>query len=409
LATVISNYFFDVSKMSGQGRMSILCFGGEDWWYHNRAHVDMQLMRRFAKTSTTVYINSIVMQKPNLTEGRKFIQKLSRKAKSIFRGLEKSDVGFWVYSPFSLPVHHIFWAKSFNEMLVMRQIRHIEHKLCMRNPIVWVACPVACEIALKLKKKKLVYQRTDRFEEYPNVDPEVISQYDRKLKAHADLTIFVNRMLYEAESGLCNDAIYLDHGVDFDLFASAENSKEVPDKIRNTKRPIVGFFGGIDDHTFDVDFIEEVVDMLPEMSFVFIGRASSDCSGLVSRNNVLMLGQKPYEQIPHYGKCFDVAIMPWRQNRWIGACNPIKLKEYLALGKPVVSTPFTELKRYWDVVYEAETPQKFADCIKRAFAENTPELVAKRRQKVALVSWDSRAQLVWDKLFGGDGDCKDAE
>ena len=94
--------------------------------------------------------------------------------------------------------------------------------------------------------------------------------------------------------------------------------------------------------------------------------------------------------------------MPWRQNRWIGACNPIKLKEYLALGKPVVSTPFAELRKYRDVVYEADAPQKFANCIKRAFSEDSPELAAKRRQKVARVSWDSKAKLVWDKLFGVD-------
>ncbi len=82
-----------------------------------------------------------------------------------------------------------------------------------------------------------------------------------------------------------------------------------------------------------------------------------------------MLGKKPYEKIPHYGKCFDVAIMPWRQNRWIELCNPIKLKEYLALGKPVVSTSFPELQNYLDVTYTAKTPEEFVRCIKKALAE----------------------------------------
>jgi len=364
----------------------------------------MQLMRRFAKSGTTLYINSIVMQKPSLKRntagGKNFTHKLIRKARSIFRGLRKSDAGFWVYSPFSLPVHHIGWLRKLNEVILRLQLRFVARKLGIRNPVIWVACPAACDVALKMRCAKLVYQRTDRFEEYPNVDAEIIRQYDHKLKANADLTVFVNSTLYDEESSQCKKAIYLDHGVDFEAFVSAENNKNVPDAVRSVKRPVMGFFGGIDDHTFDINFIEKVVDLLPEMSFIFIGKASSDCSSLLAKNNVIMLEQRSYEQIPHYGKCFDVAIMPWRQNRWIEACNPIKLKEYLALGKPIVSTPFPELQKYRDVVYQATTPEEFADCIKKVLAEDNPQQVAARRSKVKDASWESKAEQVMNELFG---------
>jgi hypothetical protein len=102
--------------------VDILCFGGEDWWYHNRGHFDMQMMRRFAKKGTTVYINSIVMQKLNVGQTRKFVQRLSRKAKSIFTGLKKTPEGFWVYTPFSLPVQHISWLKWLIEALLRLQL-----------------------------------------------------------------------------------------------------------------------------------------------------------------------------------------------------------------------------------------------------------------------------------------------
>jgi len=91
--------------------------------------------------------------------------------------------------------------------------------------------------------------------------------------------------------------------------------------------------------------------------------------------------------------------MPWRQNRWIEACNPIKLKEYLALGKPVVSTPFAELEQYLDVVYQARTPEQFVESIKQALDEDSSERIAQRREKVQNASWDSKAQLVLDELF----------
>jgi glycosyltransferase involved in cell wall biosynthesis len=79
-------------------------------------------------------------------------------------------------------------------------------------------------------------------------------------------------------------------------------------------------------------------------------------------------------------------------------CNPIKLKEYLALGKPVVSTPFNELEKYLDVVYKAGTPRAFANCIRRALEEDTPEKARQRRARVQQVSWESKAREVLNEL-----------
>jgi len=387
---------------SMRNRLDVLCFGGEDWWYHNRGHIDMQLMRRFARKGTTLYVNSLIMQKPTFQRaiggGRSFSQKLVRKTRSILRGLRHTDAGFWVYSPLSLPIHHVRCLHSMNRAVLSAQIALATRRLSMVAPVVWVACPVACELALRMKSKALVYQRTDRFEEYPNVDGDVIHRYDEQLKQRADLTLFVSRSLYKEERGQCRKAMYLDHGVDFDLFAGAESETFIPEDLRGIRHPIVGFFGGIDNHTSDLPFLEELVRALPEFSFVFVGRASSDVEGLLRNGNVRMLGQKPYEQIPHYGQCFDVAIMVWRQNRWIEGCNPIKLKEYLALGKPVVSTPFPQLQQYSDVVYQAATPKEFAARVKQALAEDSPERVRARREAIRDATWDAKAELVLQEL-----------
>ncbi|MHC4461924.1 MAG: glycosyltransferase [Planctomycetota bacterium] len=383
-----------------QRAVDILCFGGEDWWHKNRGHIDMQLMKRFAKQGKTLYINSIIMQKPKLTQSRKFMQKLIRKTKSIFMGLRKSDAGFWVYSPFSLPVQHIAWARPLNEMLLRFQICLAIRKIGMRHPAIWVACPTACNIALKMRENKVIYQRTDRYEEYPNVDIKTVTMGDLKLKTEADLTLFVNYSLYKEEASQCNKAIYLDHGVDFKMFASAEQNPDRPSDIADIPKPIVGYFGELDDHKLDIGFIEAAIDLLPKFSFVFVGKASPTLSPLAKKKNVWMLGKKDYKQIPSYGKCFDVTIIPWRKNRWTEAANPIKLKEYLALGKPLVSTPvFTELQEYQDVVYEANTPQEFANSIEKALRGNNAEQITARRKKVEKSSWDSKAQLVLDELL----------
>lgn len=379
-----------------------ICFGGEDWWYHNRAHIDMQLMRRFATAGKTLYVNSIVMQKPSLKKstagGRSLPQKIVRKTGSILRGLQLSDAGFWVYSPLSLPVQHIPSLRKVNETMMRFQLSRAIRRIGIKDPVVWVACPVASNLATAMPHYKLVYQRTDRFEDYPNIDTETVRQCDIDLKASADLTIFVSRKLYDEERSLCRKALYIDHGVDFDAFAGAQNDPDIPQEMTSIPRPVVGFFGGIDNHTSDIDLIEKVVRLLPDMSFVFIGKASADCSGFEFCRNVWMLGQRPYEQIPHYGKCFDVAIMPWQQNKWIEACNPIKFKEYLALGKPVVTTPYAQLHGRDALAYQANTPEDFAEQIRRAIAEDNPDRIRARQEEVRSATWDSRAQEVLNEL-----------
>lgn len=383
--------------------IDILCFGGEDWWYKNQAHIDMQLMRRFSKSGTVLYVNSIVMQKPNIGEGKMFFRRLVRKTKSILTGLKMSHAGFWVYSPLTLPVHHIGWLRRLNEIILRIQLLLVTHKLGMRNTMVWVACPAACDTAIKMKRELLVYQRTDRHEEYLNVDYDTISKYDQELKAQADMTIFVNSQLYKQERWQCKKAINLDHGVDFETFASAIRHPEKPLDIASIPKPIAGYFGEIDEVKLDIDFIEEIADLLPEVSFVFIGKASLKFYRLADKKNVWLLGHKPYEQIPHYGKCFNVALLPWIQSHWTEAANPIKIKEYLALGKPIISTPvFTQIEQYRDVAYVANTPEEFAHCIVKALSEDSPERIAVRRKKVQYDTWDSKAQIIIKELFGNN-------
>jgi glycosyltransferase involved in cell wall biosynthesis len=185
------------------------------------------------------------------------------------------------------------------------------------------------------------------------------------------------------------------------LFASEEANNNVPQDISEISEPIIGYFGSTNSQSFDISLAEKIADLLPEMSFVYIGAISPGCSALQAKNNVWMLGKKDYEQIPRYGKCFDVTILPWVRNRWTEAANPIKVKEYLALGKPFVCTPvFTQIREYLDVTYRAETPEEFALCIKKALHEDNPERVAARRNKVQPDTWARKARILLDELFG---------
>jgi glycosyltransferase involved in cell wall biosynthesis len=111
---------------------------------------------------------------------------------------------------------------------------------------------------------------------------------------------------------------------------------------------------------------------------------------------VYFLGPKPYEQIPFYGKEFDVAIMPWNRNKWIQFCNPVKIKEYLALGKPVVSTYYPEIEPYSDIVYIAQDNDAFVFRILEALEERDPAKAEERRKRVHNETWDSKVEQIID-------------
>jgi len=373
----------------------ILCFGDSDWWYHNRGHMDMQLMKRYAGFTRVLYVNSVMVRKFNIGEGGMFVRRVRRKLRSIMRGIKPSGIGnMAIYSPFSMPVHHIHLAKQLNALVLRMQIRRCLNKLNMEKPLIWVTCPGAAKTAVRLPRTKLVYQRSDVYERLAGVDGDQIKRYDRLLKENADLVIYVSRELMACEKGQCRRALFLDHGVDYELFAGAERSRYVPDEMKQIHHPIAGFYGNIDEHTFDISLVEKLCDLLSDFSIVLIGNSSIDLSALARRKNVCLIGQRPYEQIPYYARCFDVCLMPWRQNEWISACNPIKLKEYLALGKPVVSTPFAELENYKDVVSIASDAESFAEAVDGACDENGPEKVRFRRRRVCNSTWDAKAQEV---------------
>lgn len=379
--------------------LNVLCFGDSDWWYHNQGHMDMQLMKQYAKFAKVLYVNSIVIRKFNIREGTMFLKRLERKLHSIKQGIKSSGIkNMTIYSPLTMPVHHIPLARQLNNLILKLQIRHCTRKLNMTKPLIWVACPGAAQTAIALPRLKLVYQRSDCYEQFPGVDTHQIKRYDRLLKQHADLVIYVNRELMNREKEDCKKAVFLDHGVDYEVFANAYKDQYVPEEMKKIPHPILGFYGSIDNHTSDISLVEKLADLLKCISIVLIGNSSVDLSSLSSHRNVYLLGQKPYSQIPHYAKCFDVCFMPWQQNEWIKACNPIKLKEYLALGKPIVSTPFTEAENYRGLIKVASDAESFAEAVQQVCDENIPEKISARRKTVINNTWEEKANQVLTTL-----------
>ena len=136
-------------------------------------------------------------------------------------------------------------------------------------------------------------------------------------------------------------AHFLDHGVDLEHFRRASGDEPAPTGSP-TSGPRIGFFGGLDDYVVDFDLLERVAVEIPEAPGAGRRTRPARWSGSTRCRTCTGSASSRTRDIPAYGSGFDVALMPWLGNAWIEHSNPIKLKEYLALGLPVVSTDFPE-------------------------------------------------------------------
>lgn len=373
----------------------IICIGGEDWWYHNRGHFDFQIMRRIARTWPVLFVNSLGVRMPSAVEGRKFIAKIGRKLKSLRNGLVNVENKFWVCSPVAVPGAAGLMLSSW---ALGPQIRLAAAMAGIRRPLLWVHCPAGAALVDQIPSVGVVLQRTDRFEAFPEASGALVAAQIDQLKARADLVVYAAPHLMAEEAGTVQRQILVTHGVDVATFAAAGRAGGPdPIDVAALPRPRIGFIGGIDAHTFDPALFCETAARLPDCTFVLVGGCSLP-EGWCPLPNVRLLGRKPYEVVAKYMASCDALIMPWNQSEWIKACNPIKLKEYLAVGRPIVTTDFKALDGWRDVVRVAEGPEAFAGAIREALAAKVDALSI--GQRLAGETWDAKADLVKTAILG---------
>src|SRR5205807_7641371 len=153
---------------------SIICFGGEDWWYHH-PHSKNHLMRRFARAGNKViFVNSISMGLPSVTN-RDLLPKIGRKLKSYAKLARTTDEGITVVSPATLPFYGNAAARKLNQKLLEAQIGRLAKKKGMIAPILWIAIPTAAQLIGKMNESLVVYQVSDKYDansEDHTVNPE---------------------------------------------------------------------------------------------------------------------------------------------------------------------------------------------------------------------------------------------
>src|SRR5258705_6339194 len=180
---------------------SIICFAGEDWWYHHQ-HSKNHIMRRLARAGNRViFVNSISMGLPSLAS-RDFFSKIRRKLRSYARAVRITEEGIIVVSPPVLPFYPSRLARAINRWLLVTQIKLLMVRFDMRNPILWIAIPTARDVVGRLGERALIYQVSDKYDANQMdhaTASSIIAGMHSELLARADLVYYSGQKLYKEE------------------------------------------------------------------------------------------------------------------------------------------------------------------------------------------------------------------
>jgi len=384
---------------------SIICFAGEDWWYHHQ-HSKNHIMRRLARAGNSViFVNSISMGLPGLAS-RDFLAKVRRKLRSYARAVRVTGEGIIVVSPPVLPFYSSRLARAINRRLLAAQIKLLMVAFDMRRPILWIAIPTAGEVVGRLDESALIYQVSDKYDANQMdhaTASNVIAEMHEDLLSRADLVYYSGRKLFEEETAknaeLAGKARLLEQGVDYDHFASATSLEWTqPEDIAGVGHPRLGYFGAVDPWLIDQQLVRYVSQRRPEWQWVIVGLRASPLE-IESLPNVHYLGSKPYSTMPQWAAAFDVCVLPWvTDNEFVNYGSPIKVREYLATGKPVVITPIYEYARLDGILRVSRNYDDFIAKVEDALKNDSLDKREARQNAVRESTWDVRAEEVSDAI-----------
>jgi len=369
---------------------SIIYFGN-DWFAINRTS-SHHIARRLAEKFPLLYVESPGMRAPK-TSGRD-MSRIWKKLSGAFQPPRQIGPQMWHMIVPQIPFRRLPFIKTLNQACGVALLRRALKRIGLRGELVWFASPDMGRMAGRLGEQLSVYYCIDDYASLPSVDAREIARLDEDLARRAGQVFVSSPALIEGKRKLNPTTAYSPHGVDVALFEQACDPQfPIAEEARNLRHPIVGFYGAIEAWV-DLELLSFLGRARPDWTFLMIGRVEVPLGDLAKLPNFIFTGPKPYETLPSWAKAFDVAIIPFRQNELVRNVNPLKLREYLATGKPVVSVPMPELERFRHCIGLASTPEKFLLELELALSNDDEDKRLTRRREVAGMSWDARVREV---------------
>lgn len=375
-----------------------IIFIAKEWGGANFTSCD-HVFHYLARNNKVLWVNSVATRTPSLGSAHDW-KKIFAKIGQYTQGLRQVGPTSWVYQPAVIPLPNSETAQQVNQKILGWSIRHQARRLGMKKPQLWSFIPNPGYGVGWLDESLVIYYCTDAWSQIAPGAREKIVAMEHKLLSRADLCFATSQLLLETHRQQNPNTFLAPHGVDHAYFSQALDAKTVPPlDIAGLQHPIVGFFGVIY-HLIDIRLLEKIAKAHPEWSLVLIGVVRGNIEELKKLGNVHVLGHRPYQTIASYCKAFDVGLMPYDSaHEWIRHSNPIKMREYLSAGLPVVSTDVPEVRRYAHLVSIAQNHEDFIRLIERSLAEDTPELHRQRSEAMQKETWESRLAEVCQRVM----------
>jgi glycosyltransferase involved in cell wall biosynthesis len=378
----------DLTRKALRGRDLVVFSNDWDGDPLSKVHI----MRILSKENRVLWVNSIGNRAPKANAHD--LQRIWKKLSTFTEGIREVEPNIFVLAPLAIPFYGSEVVRATNRELLRVQVKRAMQKLHFKRPISWSFLPASAPVSGTLGEEFVVYHCVDEFSAFSDTNGRHIAELEERLLRRADLVITSAERLRENKAKVNPNTVLVRHGVDFQHFVKAcDASTAIPEDIANLPKPIIGFFGLVADWV-DQEAIIATAKAHPEGSVVIIGKVAPDCdvSALKAVPNIHMLGRKSYASLPGYCRGFDVALMPFTVNELTLNANPLKVREYLAAGLPVVSTDIPEVRKV-GLCKMATSTEDFVRKVDECLAEG-PGPSRERAERIFHESWDARVEEI---------------
>lgn len=371
----------------------IYLFGAHSWeWITRRPeHIARELARQgnrvmFVETPFDFDLKNIDWRRLWSASNRTIVAKRLNKG-----GVERIESNLWIYrTPFVLPRRPGI-MRTVNMQLLKRAVRRAARAIGFSAPVLVLGDVRGGECIGSFGESLVCYDSVDEETGF-TADENDRNEIRRRVEyvvGRADVVLASSRKLYDDKRMLNPHTHFVPNAVDGDMLLSADLS--LPPELAGLSRPIFGFTGYIEEW-LDLDLIKYLARLEPSWNFVFVGPSRIDTGLLRSFPNVHLIGRQSYREMPRWINAFDACIIPFKVNSLTDAVNPLKLYEYLLLGKPVVTTDFHEMRFYDGQVLRAASPAAFAAHLHEITAGQGIDAPAatRRRQWAMQNTWQVR-------------------
>jgi glycosyltransferase involved in cell wall biosynthesis len=358
----------------------------------------IHIMRILSRDNRILWVNSIGNRAPKANAHD--LKRIWKKLASFTEGLREMEPNIFVLAPLAIPFYGSEAVRAANGALLWTQVRYAMRKLHFKRPISWSFLPASAPVSGRLGEEFVVYHCVDEFSAFSDTNGRHIARLEEQLLRRSDLVITSADRLRDNKIRINPNTVLVRHGVDFDHFVKAcDPATPIPEDIAKLPKPILGFFGLVADWV-DQEAIAAVARAHREGSVVVIGKVTPDVDTAVLRSepNIHLLGRKPYVELPGYCRAFDVALMPFKVNELTLNANPLKVREYLAAGLPVVSSDIPEVRKVGlcEVANDHEDFVRKVDACLSEGAGPTRE----RAERIRHESWEAKVEEI--RAFVGE-------